>query len=86
MLRIEDGATVDCLFQDHTFEDRVLKTGYVTVRRNATVGGNAVLLYGAEIGEGSRVAPNSVVLKHERLPARQNFAGFPVVRQDGDGW
>ncbi|PYT09181.1 MAG: amino acid adenylation protein, partial [Acidobacteria bacterium] len=50
MLEFEDGATVSCQFQAHTFEDRVLKIDRVTIRRRATVGSGAVLLYGADIG------------------------------------
>ncbi|MBI3504681.1 MAG: amino acid adenylation domain-containing protein [Proteobacteria bacterium] len=82
MLTFEDGATVDCLFQAHTFEDRVLKTDRVTIRRGATVGHNAVLLYGAEVGERTRVAPHSVVLKHERLLPARVYAGFPTRPQE----
>ncbi len=78
MLTFEDGATVDCLFQAHTFEDRVLKMDRIAIRRGATVGSNAVLLYGADIGENTRVAPHSVVLKHEHLHAGLSYAGFPT--------
>jgi non-ribosomal peptide synthetase-like protein len=78
MLTIEDGATFDGIFQAHTFEDRVLKLDRITIRRDASVGRNAVLLYGADIGAGARVAPNSVVMKHERLLPGRSYAGFPV--------
>ena len=50
MLEFEDGATINCQFQAHTFEDRVLKIDHVKIRRQATVGNLAVLLYGADIG------------------------------------
>ncbi len=82
MLSFEDGATVDCLFQAHTFEDRVLKMDRVVIRAGATVGSNAVLLYGADIGEGARVAPHSVVMKHEHLRPGVLYAGFPTRPQD----
>jgi non-ribosomal peptide synthetase-like protein len=78
MLTFEDGATVDCLFQAHTFEDRVLKMDRVVIRAGATVGGNAVLLYGADIGAGARVAPHSVVMKHEHLRPGVTYTGFPT--------
>jgi non-ribosomal peptide synthetase-like protein len=83
MLTFEDGATVDCLFQAHTFEDRVLKMDRVAIRRGASVGSNAVLLYGAEIGTNARVAPHSVVMKHEHLRPDLLYAGFPT-RPQGD--
>jgi non-ribosomal peptide synthetase-like protein len=78
MLTFEDGATVDCMFQAHTFEDRVLKMDRVTVRQGATLGRNAVLLYGAEAGAGACVAPNSVVMKHEHLLPGLRYEGFPT--------
>ncbi len=78
MLHFEDGATVSCQFQAHTFEDRVLKIDYVWIRRRATVGNNAVLLYGADIGARARVAPHSVVMKRESLLAGRSYAGCPT--------
>ena len=78
MLRLEDEATVNGLFQAHTFEDRVLKIDRVTIRRRATVGDSAVLLYGADIGAEARVAPHSVVMKQERLLPGRWYAGCPV--------
>ncbi len=78
MLTFEDGATVECNFQAHTFEDRVLKMDRVTVRREATVGRAAVLLYGAEIGVRTQVAAHSVVMKYERLLPGKTYAGFPT--------
>jgi non-ribosomal peptide synthetase-like protein len=80
MLVIEDGATVNGLFQAHSFEDRVLKIDRVTIRRGATVGDASVLLYGADVGARARVAPHSVVMKHERLPAGRSYAGCPTQR------
>jgi non-ribosomal peptide synthetase-like protein len=78
MMTIDDNATVDCLFQAHTFEDRVLKMDYVRLRKHATIGRNTVLLYGADIGENTIIAPNSVVMKHEHLLANTDYAGFPL--------
>jgi non-ribosomal peptide synthetase-like protein len=78
MLYFEDGATVSCQFQAHTFEDRVLKIDHITIRRRATVGGNAVLLYGADIGARASVAPHSVVMKRESLLAGRSYAGCPT--------
>jgi non-ribosomal peptide synthetase-like protein len=78
MLTFEDDATVECQFQAHTFEDRVLKIDRVIIRRGATVGSAAVLLYGADIGEGATVAPHSVVLKRERLQPGRHYEGCPT--------
>lgn len=78
MLEFEDGATVSCQFQAHTFEDRVLKIDRVRIRRRATVGSGAVLLYGADIGAGAHVAAHSVVMKRESLLPGHSYAGCPT--------
>jgi non-ribosomal peptide synthetase-like protein len=78
MLHFEDGATVNCQFQAHTFEDRVLKIDHVKIRGDATVGSAAVLLYGADIGVRSHVAPHSVVMKRESLLPGHSYAGCPT--------
>ncbi len=50
----------------------------VSVLDAATVGSNAVLLYGSDIGANARVAPHSVVMKHEHLRPGVLYAGFPT--------
>ena len=80
MITIEDGATVEGMFQAHTFEDRVLKNGPVVIRAGASVSHNAVLLYGADVGANARVAPHSVVMKHERLLPGIDYEGYPIRR------
>jgi non-ribosomal peptide synthetase-like protein len=78
MIEIGDGATVHAMFQAHTFEDRVLKIDRVRIRRHATVANGTVVLYGADIGEGTHVAPHSVVMKHERLAPGCRYEGAPT--------
>jgi non-ribosomal peptide synthetase-like protein len=78
MIAIEDGATVSAMYQAHTFEDRVLKIGPVRVRRGATLGTGVVPLYGADVGEGTHVAPHSVIMKQERLLPGRRYEGAPT--------
>ena len=78
MLDFGDDTTVTALNQAHTFEDRVLKLDRVKVRANATVGRAALLLYGADIGENTYVAPQSAVMKGERLLPDRVYAGRPT--------
>jgi non-ribosomal peptide synthetase-like protein len=78
MLEVQDGATVNCLFQAHTFEDRVLKIDRITIAKSASVGTGAVLLYGCHIGQGTRVLGHSVVMKRERLQPDHTYAGCPT--------
>ena len=78
MLEIGDGATVSCHLQSHSFEDRVLKLGRVRIGAGSDLGRGAVLLYGAEIGKGAEVTPNSVVMKSEMLLPGLRYAGCPT--------
>ncbi|MEO6567256.1 MAG: amino acid adenylation domain-containing protein, partial [Opitutaceae bacterium] len=80
MIQIEDNATVNAMFQAHTFEDRVLKIDHVHVRAGATLGHGTVPLYGAEIGERAQVAAHSVIMKQERLLPGKRYEGAPTQR------
>jgi non-ribosomal peptide synthetase-like protein len=78
MIHIEDHATVDAQFQAHSFEDRVLKIDHLHIRSGASVAHGTVLLYGADLGAHSCVAPQSVVMKDEHLLPGRRYEGFPV--------
>jgi acetyltransferase-like isoleucine patch superfamily enzyme len=78
MISIGDGATVSCLFQAHSFEDRILKIAPVRIGAGSTAGSGAVLFYGADVGEGARVADNSVVMKREALLPGRSYVGCPT--------
>ncbi len=78
MLDFGDDSTVTMLSQAHTFEDRVLKLDRITVRAKATVGRAALLLYGADVGENTYVAPQSAVMKGERLLPNRVYVGRPT--------
>lgn len=78
MIHIGDDATVNAMFQAHTFEDRVLKIDHVMIRKGASVGSGAVPLYGADIGEGTQVTSHSVIMKCERLLPGLHYAGVPT--------
>jgi len=78
MLAFEDDSTVTCHFQTHSFEDRVLKLAPIRIGRGATVGHNAVVFYGADIGHGAHVSPHSVVMKRDILQPHARYAGVPT--------
>jgi hypothetical protein len=78
MIEIEDGATVNAMFQAHTFEDRVLKIDRVHIRRRATLGSATVPLYGADVGERTHVAPHSAIMKREHLLPGRRYEGVPT--------
>ncbi len=88
MLEIADGATINAMFQAHTFEDRVLKIDRIQVGQQSTLACGSVPLYGAEIGERTYVAPHSVIMKRERLLPDMQYEGSPTKPQrnrDGIG-
>jgi acetyltransferase-like isoleucine patch superfamily enzyme len=78
MLDVGDDATVSCHLQLHSFEDRVLKLGRSHVGDGATLSAGSLLLYGAHVGDRSRVFEQSVVMKHEHLLADQDYEGSPT--------
>ena len=77
MISIADDATVSAIFQAHTFEDRVLKIDKVTIGPGATLGHGTVPLYGANIGAGTHVTTNSVIMKEETLLPGRTYTGAP---------
>ncbi|MFE0023308.1 amino acid adenylation domain-containing protein [Amycolatopsis sp. NPDC059021] len=82
MLDIGEGATVNAMFQAHTFEDRVLKIDRIVVGAHSTLAAATVPLYGAEIGTRTTVAAHSVVMKHEVLLPGLRYEGVPTRKQD----
>ena len=85
MIHIDDGATVNAMFQAHTFEDRVLKIDRIRVGAYSTLADNTVPLYGAEVGPQAYVAPHSVIMKREQLQAGVRYEGVPTRRQGKHG-
>lgn len=77
MLHFGDDATVQCMFQAHTFEDRILKIDTVHVGAGATLGHASVMMNGSAAGDATEVAPHTVVMKHARLRAGRRYEGCP---------
>ena len=78
MLRFDDGATVACHFQAHSFEDRILKIDRVHIGAGANAGENAVVFYGATIEPGGTLESGSVLMKRGVVPAGAVVIGAPV--------
>ena len=68
----------DCGPQTHLFEDRVMKIGPVTIGARAVVGARAIPLYDTVMGDGSYLAPQSLLMKGEELPADSRWSGAPA--------
>ena len=82
MLVIEDEATVEGLFQAHSFEDRVLRTEPLRIGRRASTGAGSIMLQGSELGAAARLAPQSLAMKRERLEGGARHLGCPSAAVD----
>lgn len=85
LVRLGDDVTIgtDVSLQTHLFEDRVMKMGYVTIKSGASVTARDVVLYGATVGEDTRLAQLTLVMKGEELPPNTRWAGVPARRDRG---
>jgi non-ribosomal peptide synthetase-like protein len=80
MVKIGDQAVLsdDCGPQTHLFEDRVMKVGPVTIGARAVIGARAIPLYDTTMGDGSYLAPQSLLMKGEELPDNSRWSGAPA--------
>src|SRR5262249_38036409 len=70
----------DCDLQTHLFEDRVMKMSRVKLGDCCSVGPMALVLYDAEMGEGSALNGLSLLMKGEQLPPWTRWEGSPLVQ------
>jgi non-ribosomal peptide synthetase-like protein len=68
------GSTV----QSHLFEDRMMKSDYLKIGPECSVGNMAIVLYGTVMQRRSVLAPLSVLMKGETLPAGSRWSGIPT--------
>ncbi len=68
----------DCILQTHLFEDRVLKGSGLRIGSYCEIGTQSVVLYDAEMKDGARLGPLSLVMKGEILPAGRVWTGSPT--------
>ncbi len=66
-----------CL-QTHLYEDRIMKVGRVHLGKGVTVGWGATVLYDTKVGDYAQIAPLTVVMKGENIPAHSAWAGSPA--------
>ena len=64
--------------QTHLFEDRVMKMDEVRLEDRVSVGARSVVLYRTEVGDDVVLAPLSLVMKGESLPAGSAWDGIPA--------
>jgi len=68
------------IIQTHLFEDRVMKSSYVKVGDECTVGNMAVVLYDTEMQRASYLGPLSLLMKGETLSPLGRWHGIPTVQ------
>lgn len=71
---------VGVVIQNHLFEDRIMKSDYLRIGDECSVGNMAVVLYDTEMKQGSSLAPLSLLMKGETLPPHSKWEGIPTQR------
>jgi len=85
LVEVGDRAAIndEAVLQSHLFEDRMLKASALRVGTDCSVGAGSVVLYDAEMADGSHLDALSLLMKGERLPAGTAWAGSPAAWQPG---
>jgi non-ribosomal peptide synthetase-like protein len=68
------------IIQTHLFEDRVMKSSYLRIGPECTVGNMSAILYDTVMERGSSLGPLSLLMKGETLAAGSHWHGIPTVR------
>ena len=74
------GATVGpgTVVQTHLFQDRVMSLDRVIIGEGATLAAHSVALPAATLGDSATVAPGSLVMRGDRVPANSVWQGNPI--------
>ncbi len=80
LVRVGDDAMIGGVtsLQTHLFEDRVMKMSLVKIGAGCSIGPRSVILYDAEMAEGSRLDGLSLAMKGETLPSETRWRGIPA--------
>jgi non-ribosomal peptide synthetase-like protein len=69
------------VIQNHLFEDRIMKSSYLRVGDECSVGNMSVVLYDTEMEAGSSIGPLSLLMKGESLPRNSRWIGIPTSQE-----
>ena len=77
---IGDDATLNArsVIQAHSQEDGAFKSDSIAIGAGCTVGIAALVHYGATMGDGAVLAPDSFLMKGEEVPQRARWGGNPA--------
>jgi non-ribosomal peptide synthetase-like protein len=81
LVEIGDHAAINegVVIQNHLFEDRIMKSSYLRIGDECSVGNMSVALYDSEMQQGSVLGPLSLLMKGETLPPATSWSGIPNV-------
>jgi len=71
------------VLQSHTLEEGTFKSGMITLGNDVTVGTNGYLNYDVVMGDGSRLEPDSFLMKGEHVPEMSIWGGNPARHLGG---
>lgn len=71
--------------QNHLFEDRIMKSSYLRIGEECSVGNMSVVLYDSEMQRGSSIGSLSLLMKGETLPPNTRWIGIPTKQVNGQG-
>jgi non-ribosomal peptide synthetase-like protein len=69
--------------QNHLFEDRIMKSSYLRIGDECTVGNMSVILYDTQMKPRSSVDSLSLLMKGETLPEGTRWIGIPTRQVKG---
>ncbi len=80
LVEIGDYAALNAsvVVQNHLFEDRVMKSSYLKIGHECSIGNMTVVLYDTEMEPQSSIGPLSLLMKGETLPTRTRWLGIPT--------
>jgi non-ribosomal peptide synthetase-like protein len=66
--------------QNHLFEDRIMKSSYLRIGDECSVGNMSIVLYDTRMEKRAILGPLSLLMKGENMPANSRWLGIPTVR------
>jgi non-ribosomal peptide synthetase-like protein len=80
LVSIGDGAVLNnnSTIQSHSMEDGAFKSDRIQIGAGSTVGTSAFVHYGATLGDGAVLAPDSFLMKGEEVPSSARWQGNPA--------
>ncbi len=67
-----------CILQAHSLEEGLFKSDTVRIGNHCTIGADAFVHYGVEMGDRSTLQPNAFLMKGETVPEGQTWQGNPA--------